>query len=458
MHDLIVRNASLVRPGLGIQRGDLAVQDGRIAEVGGEIAGDASTVIDAAGLHLFPGVIDPHTHPGLVAPLERRLPLESRGAAAGGVTTLISYIRRPKGYNEAVPARRRSAEEHLLQDFAFHVTLLNEAHLNDIEMCIREFGVTSFKVYMNSRLPLAERMRMDALPGQQENDIAAVDYNDGFLLKVFRRLARYPGVRLNIHCENSDIAIAETARVVDTGSEGLAAWSESRPSIGEAVAIHTAATMSREYDVRLYIPHVGSRAGLQAVREIKQLGTDVAVETCPHYLVLTEQADPAAKVSPPIRTHTDQAVVKESVSNGLIDTLGSDEIPYTRAEKGMSTFWTANTAFSGCGLLLPVAITSGVDLVSVARVTSEGPARAFGIFPRKGSLEADSDADFVLVDVTSERAVRPTELASSSDFSVYDGMTLRGWPTMTFSRGEVIFDRGEFPAPHGRGQYLFRTV
>ncbi|MDQ1618262.1 MAG: dihydropyrimidinase [Actinomycetota bacterium] len=458
MYDLLVRNALLVRPGRGVTEGNIAVKDGLIADIGDEVDGEATRVIDGEGLHVFPGVIDPHTHPGLVAPLERRLPLESRGAAAGGVTTLISYIRRPEDYRNSVPARRASAEEHLLQDFAFHVTLLNERHLDDIDMCVREFGVTSFKIYMNSRMPLSERMRMDALPGQQLNDIAAVDYDDGFLLKAFRSLADHPGVRLNIHCENSDIAIAETARVIEQGREGLAAWSESRPSIGEAVAIHTAAVMSREFGVPLYIPHVGSRTGLEAVREIKQLGTPVIVETCPHYLVLTDDADPAAKVSPPIRTPGDQKAAIEAVATGLVDTLGSDEIPYTREEKGMSTFWTENTAFSGCGLLLPVAITSGLPLEAVARATSEGPARAFGLFPRKGSLEPGCDADFAVVDVHSEREVRPAELVSSSDFSVYDGMALRGWPTLTVSRGDVIFDRGAFPARHGRGRYLFRTA
>jgi dihydropyrimidinase len=284
-----------------------------------------------------------------------------------------------------------------------------------------------------------------------------VDYNDGFLLKAFRALSAHEGVLLNIHCENSDIAIAETERVIREGQDGLHAWSDSRPSIGEAVAIHTAATLSREFGVRLYIPHVGSRVGLEAVREIKMLGTDVTVESCPHYLVLTDEAGPAAKVSPPIRTQRDQLEAIASVMDGLVDTLGSDEIPYTLAEKNMSTFWTENTAFSGCGLLLPVTITSGVDVESVARVTSEGPARAFGLYPKKGCLDVGSDADFVIVDVQSEREVRPAELVSSSDFSVYDGMSLRGWPTMTFSRGDLIFDRGEYPAPHGRGRYLFRT-
>jgi dihydroorotase-like cyclic amidohydrolase len=458
MLDLVVRVARIVLPGQGIVEGHIAVRDGVIVSTGEGPGAEARRVIDAQGLHVLPGVIDPHTHPGLVAPLEERLPLESRGAAAGGVTTLISYLRRPEDYSLVVPARRKAAEEHLLQDFAFHVTLLNDRHLDDIDMCVNEFGVTSFKVYMNSRMPLSEHMRMDALPEQTANDIEAVDYDDGFLLRAFRRLAAHPGVGLNVHCENSDIAIAETRRVTAAGKEGLPAWSEARPAIGEALAIHVAGALSREYDVPLYIPHVGNSTALRAVREIKQLGTSVTVETCPHYLLLTEDADPAAKVAPPIRTDGDQQAVRDGLVRGDLDTIGSDEIPYTRAEKGMSTFWTQNTAFSGSGLLLPVAITSGLPLEVIATATSAAPAKAFGLFPRKGSLSPGSDADFVLVDTKSERVVRPEELVSSSDFSVYDGMALRGWPTTTVSRGEIIFDRGQYPAAHGRGEYLFRSA
>jgi dihydropyrimidinase len=457
-YDLVIRDARIVRPPQEIIEGDIAIKDGVIVHSGpGLPDGEATKTLDAAGAHVLPGVIDPHTHPGLVAPLHDRLPLESRGAAAGGVTTLIQYLRRPEHYHDAVPARRRASEEHLLQDFAFHVTLLDRMHLDDIKMCIEDFGVTSFKIYMNSRMPLSERMRMDALPGQPVNDIGPVDYDDGFLLDAFRALAPYDGVRLNIHCENSDIVISETAKVVADGRTGLAAWNDGRPAIAEAAAMHVAGVMSREYGVPLYIPHVGSKEGIRAVQELRALATSLVVETCPHYLVLTDESADTAKVAPPIRKADDQAAVMEALLRGDLNTLGSDEIPYTLDEKGMATFWTENTAFSGCGLMLPVAITSGLPLPVVAEATSAAPARAFGL-EQKGTLDPGKDADLVIVDTEREVVVRPEDLTSSSDFSVYDGLALRGWPTTTISRGEVIFDRGEFPAPHGRGKYLSRSL
>jgi dihydropyrimidinase len=202
---------------------------------------------------------------------------------------------------------------------------------------------------------------------------------------------------------------------------------------------------------------VGSREGIRAVDELRRLDTSIVVETCPHYLVLTDESWDAAKVAPPIRKAADQAAVIEALVRGDLNTLGSDEIPYTLDEKNMSTFWSENTAFSGCGLMLPVAITSGLPLPVVAEATSAAPARAFGL-DQKGSLDVGKDADLVIVDIDKEVEVRPEDLTSSSDFSVYDGLALRGWPITTISRGEVIFDKGDFPAPHGRGKYLFRSL
>ena len=172
--------------------------------------------------------------------------------------------------------------------------------------------------------------------------------------------------------------------------------------------------------------------------------------------MLTEEDGEEAKVSPPIRSSADRDAVKQALVAGQIDTIGSDHIAYTRLEKQLGTFWEHQTAFGGCGLILPVAISSGLPLEVVAAVTSTGPARSFGLFPHKGSLEPGADADFVLIDIEETRSVKIAESFSSSDFSVYEGALLRGWPVMTVARGDVIFENGHFPAAPGRGRFLFR--
>jgi dihydropyrimidinase len=458
MTDLIVNDARVVLPH-GVVEGSLVVADGLVVDVrpSGSSSG-ATRVIDAKGRYVLPGVIDPHTHPGLVAPAEERLPLESRGMAAGGVTTVISYFRRPESYLQSLPQRIELCERAFSQDFTFHLVLYNLGQVAEIPRYVRDLEVTSFKVYTNVRGRLGQEIRMDALPGQTSIDVCAVDFDEHLLYSAFGALAEMQApVRLNVHCEDSDIIAEEMSRAIERGERGLHAWSAARPAEAEAVAIHEVGSLSRKFEVPTYIPHVGSRGGIKAVSELQRLGTDVVAETCPHYLVLTDQsAGEEAKVAPPIRDDADRLAVIAAVVEGVLTTLGSDDIPYTLEEKRLQNFWAQNSAFPGSGLMLPVALTAGLDVELVAKLTSANVAAAFGLAPRKGSLLPGSDADFVIVDMETKRPVRARELAGSSDFSVYEGMSLIGWPVLTCAGGSVIFDGGEFPRDPGGGRYLAR--
>ena len=169
------------------------------------------------------------------------------------------------------PGGNASAEQRLLQDFGFHLTLFHDDHLAELASYVNELGVSSFKVYMNSRNPLGRKMRMDALPGQVANETGPVDFDNAFFLRVFKALQTQPQTRLNVHCEDSDIIHAETERV-SRSAEGLSAWCEARPAIAEAVAIHIAATLSREYGVPLYVPHLGNRKALRGTRRGTLIG------------------------------------------------------------------------------------------------------------------------------------------------------------------------------------------
>lgn len=456
MADLVVRNARIVLPEETVE-GSLVVDEGRVAEVAPRAEPTAAAVIDAQGRYVLPGVIDPHTHPGLVAPAERRFPMESRWMASGGVTTTISYFRRPESYLDLLRDHIALCDRTLMQDYTFHLVLYTKQQIAEVGRCVDQFAITSFKVYTNVRGRLGHAMRMDALPEQEAIDVRPVDYDQHHLYAAFRALAEVQKpVRLNVHCEDSDLVIAETDLVKSAGRQGLEAWNAARPPEAESVAIQVAGEMSRHFGVPLYIPHVGSRVGIDAVRGLLQLGTSVVAETCPHYLVLTAAAAGAeAKVAPPIRSAIDRACVIDAVREGVLTTLGSDDIPYTKKEKGLDDFWTQNSAFPGSGLMLPVALTAGLDPQLVARITSWNVAQAFAIAPQKGSLLPGSDADFVIVDLESRRRVRSAELAGSSDFSVYEGMELTGWPIVTCARGRVIFDHGRFPT-QGGGRFLAR--
>ncbi len=456
MADLVVANARVVLPA-EIVEGSLVVEEGKVAEVARHAVPKAAQVIDARGRYVLPGVIDPHTHPGLVAPAKTRFPRESQWMAAGGVTTTISYFRRPESYLSLVPDRIALAERTLMQDFTLHLVLYNGQQVSEVARYVESLRVTSFKVYTNVRGRLGHQIRMDVLPEQESVELCDVDFDEHHLYSAFRALSTVTSpVRMNVHCEDSDIVAVETARVRATGRNGLDAWNDARPQGAESVAIQVAGEMSRHFDVPLYIPHVGSRGGIDAVRALQQLGTEVVAETCPHYLVLTDStAGEEAKVAPPIRTEADRALVLDGIREGVLTTLGSDDIPYTKKEKGLDDFWAQYSAFPGSGLMLPVALSAGLDLQLVARISSWNVAQAFGIAPQKGSLLPGSDADFVIVDLETRRRVRSADLPGSSDFSVYEGMELTGWPVLTCVRGRVIFDNDRFPTQAG-GRFLAR--
>jgi dihydropyrimidinase len=463
--DLHVVDARIVVPEIGVLSGSLVVRDGRVVSLGPTPPPARGTeVIDAGGRWVLPGLIDPHVHSGLLPPLDERLESESAFAASGGVTTMIRYVRRLESYLDVLPGQIELGERVQHQDFAHHLVVFNRAQTSDMDAYVRRFGVTSFKVYTNMRRQAD--VLMDVL-AERPNELtaAAVDYDNGHLHEVLARAASLPvRVRVNVHAEDAEIVATETARIRELGLEGLAAWSAARPDIAEAAAIQLVALLARHHRVGVYLPHIGSRAAITAVTEALGAGTDLVAETGPQYVSLTT-ASPAgvlAKVQPPIRSEADVEAVWDAISRGTLTCMGSDHIAYTRAEKhDDASVWDARPAFGGTGLILPLLLTDGVhagriDITTLARVTSMHTARAFGLYPRKGTLLPGADADFVIIDADHAWTVRAGELPSASDFSVHEGRRLTGRAALVASRGRVIARDGQPTGASGTGSYLRR--
>jgi dihydropyrimidinase len=236
---LDITNARIVLPETGVVPGTLAIRDGRVSAILQDAGptGDAE-VLDAEGRHVLPGFIDPHVHSGLLPPLGERLEAESAFALSGGITTIIRYFRRPESYLDTLPAQIALGEQRHYQDFAHHLVLFDSVQVGEMERYVREFGVTSFKLYMNLKGALGKGVLMDLLVDQpDELTTADVDFTDGHLWNVFRTAARLPAqVRLNVHSEDAEIVLHESARVRELGLEGLPAWSAARPGDSEALA------------------------------------------------------------------------------------------------------------------------------------------------------------------------------------------------------------------------------
>ncbi len=464
--DLDVTNARIVLPESGVVPGTLVVRDGRVAAIRQDqgATGEAE-VLDVEGRHVLPGLIDPHVHSGLLPPLGDRLEAESAFALSGGITTIVRYFRRPESYLGTLPDQVAIGVERHYQDFAHHLALFNRGQVEEMGRYVREFGVTSFKLYMNLKGPFGKGVLMDLLVGNpDELETADVDFDDGHLWEVFQTAAALPvKVRLNVHSEDPEIVVSQSRVVRDAGLEGLPAWNAARPGASEAIAIQTVAYLSRRFGVPVYFPHIGSREAIEALVDVRAKGTNYGAEVCPQYVALTTDSDagPLAKVMPPVRTSEDVPRVWWAISEGILTSFGSDHIAYTREEKQPGSIWTTRPAFGGTGMILPIFLSEGVNtgrmtIRQVAELGSLNTARLFNLYPRKGTLQPGADADFVVVDLEREWTVRAGDLLSHSDFSVYEGRTIRGAVTDVGVRGTVMYRDGKLVGERGHGRYLRR--
>jgi dihydropyrimidinase len=463
---LDVTNARIVLPESGVVPGTLVIRDGRVAAIRQDqgATGEAE-VFDAEGRYVLPGLLDAHVHSGLLPPLGDRLQAESAFALSGGITTVIRYFRRPDSYLETLPAQIELGAQRHYQDFAHHLTLFNAAQVADMDRYVHELGVTSFKLYMNLKGPFGKNVLMDLrVDAPDALETADVDFSDGHLWEVFRKAATLPiKVRINIHSEDAEIVLSESARIRELGLEGLPAWHAARPGASEAIAIQTVAYLSRRFNVPVYFPHIGSREAIEALVDVKARGTNYGAEVGPQYVALTtdSEAGSLAKVMPPVRTADDVARVWWAIRESVLTSFGSDHIAYTLAEKSPGSIWTTRPAFGGTGMILPVFLSEGVNagrmtIRQVAEMGSLNTARLFNLYPRKGTLEPGADGDFVVVDLDKEWTVKADDNLSHSDFSVYEGRKLRGAVTAVGVRGTVMYKDGKLVGEPGHGRYYRR--
>jgi dihydropyrimidinase len=460
-YDVVVTNAQLVLPQDTVRFGAVGIRDGKIAALAEPDAltpDDGLRSIDAGGAFVLPGAIDPHVHIGYkghqgmpLDELPRQFLAESHGAAIGGVTTMMITFRSGDPYTGMFDEMRAAGEENSLVDFGYSLGITNMGHVEQLRRYRDELGVTSFKFYMAYRGTDAQAS------GNTYNE-----FNDGLFVRAAGVISQLDGAMAMVHAENPDIIAMERQRLMAAGAEGLAVWSESRPDIAEAEAIMRAIGLASSQGCRLYVPHVSSRAGLEAAQLGRRaFGADVTLETCPHYLTHTADSPvgPLAKVNPPLRGADDVASLWEAIRAGDVQTIGTDHCATSVADKGGS-IWDSVPGFPGMATMAPVVLTGAFEgrfsVGRAAQVLAENSARAFGLYPAKGAIEIGADADLMVVDPTKRRRVEHEALGSLSDFSIYEGQELAGWPDYTISRGRVLVDGGCLVDTTSRGSYLAR--
>jgi dihydropyrimidinase len=446
----VITGGVLVAPGREPAPGDLRIENGRIvARTVPGCAGHAETEVDARGLHVLPGVIDPHVHIGLGDGLSEWRS-ETESAVIGGVTTVLSFLMAGTTYLPLIEEAVHVGEAESLVDFGLHLIPCTPTHLAELPHYVQR-GITSFKYFTSFR-------------GDEGAYLGLAGTDDGFMVEFLEQVATYDRAVAAIHPENIEVVWRQRQRLQRADRDDLAAWNESRPPAVEAEATFRALYYAREAGTPVYLVHISSRAAIDEVRVWRERFPEhrVIAETCPQFLTHTSEMSLGSlgKVNPPLRSRSDVEAIWEAVLDGTIDTIGSDHVARTRDRK-QGSIWTASAGFPGTATILPVMLSEGyhkrgLPLSRIAELCSANPAKAFGLDPRKGNLDPGADADITLVALARSQRATPDVLHSRSDYSLYETWDLQGWPVATFVRGRLAMRDGAVLGSPGHGRYLPR--
>ena len=460
-YDTVIVDSHVILP-QGMVDKNIIIDEGKVVGLTNELPA-CDTKINGNGLISIPGPIDTHVHYGVYSPINEAAKTESHAAAIGGVTTMMRMLRLGDPFSNSLQAQLDAASQNHYVDYAIHASIFTPQQINEMDYCVNK-GITSFKIYMNLGGEIGH-VYMDMPPNSSELVAANVDVTNEIVEQTVKTAASL-GCPVLVHAEDYESCGCGIQTAREKKQDGLSAWSQSRSPEFEAKAIKTVSKFGRDYDCVIYFVHIGSEQALKQIQEEKKLGTKIFVETCPHYLTLSyeKQNGYLAKVMPPIRTENDQKAVWSALSTNQIDTIGTDHVAnQLKLKLGGDDVWSALAGFPGIGTVLPIVLNDGVNqnkisLEQFVRFTSQNAAQIFGMYPQKGTLEKNSDADITMIDLKKEKKVTSELFGGFSDYIVYEGRNLKGWPVKTIVRGELIAEDFEVIGKLGHGKLVPRTI
>jgi len=435
--DLIVRDGMVVTE-TEVTRADVGIANGKIEAISANLSGTAREIIDASGLHVFPGVIDAHVHfndPGRAE--WEGIETGSRAVAAGGGTLFFDMplnAHPPTVDDASFRAKREAAEQKSLVDFALWGGIVPE-NLDALEE-LAKCGVIGFKAFMsNSGI----------------EDFSRVE--DSVLREGMKRAAALK-LPVAVHAESETLTSLLTAEAVNANRTSIRDYLDTRPIQAELDAIQSAIAMAAETGCSLHVVHVSNAAGVRLITAARKAGVDVTCETCPHYLALTEddleKIGPVAKCAPPLRPEAEREELWRELLAENILTVGSDHSPSPPEMKQAASFFKVWGGISGAQHLMPLLLTLGhferkAALPFLMRFCTANVSRRFKL-PGKGSIAVGNDADLALVDLNGSFTVRPEDLQYRHRQSPYIGRQLRGSVRRTLVRGRTVFQDGKIVA------------
>ena len=462
---MLIKNATLITAS-ETTTADLLIEGATISQIGQDLNAPGHEILDATGRFITPGGVDPHTHFDL--PMFGTVCSDDhytghKAAAFGGTTTVIDFVSLDfLTLRESVDAWHKKAEKAAI-DYSFHMNLtrLDDAIADQIPS-LPEMGITTLKVFTayNNRLRLA----------------------DGGIFRAMR-IARDHGLLVMLHAENGDVIETLTAEALAAGHRTPEWHAKTRPAWGAVEAALRACALAAQADAALYLVHMNVAGEVDMLHYARQRGVKVMGETCPQYLFFSEddlrRPDGAKWVcSPPVRSPADNARLWEGLADGTIQTVGTDHCPFffdgtqpivyegeqiaiPGKELGRDDFTKIPNGLPGVGDRLPVLWTTGVGSGKLTTqqfvaLTSTDPAKIFGLYPRKGALLPGADADLVIWDPQRKVKYGTALSHQRTDYNLYEGWELTGYPEKVFLRGQVIVDGDKWLGRRGMGEFLPR--
>jgi len=460
-YDALIIESHVILP-QGILNKNIIIDDGKVVGFTNDTP-SCDKKIDGKGLVSIPGPIDTHVHYGVYSPIDRAAVTESHAAAIGGITTMMRMLRLGDSYQKSLDSQLLASANSHYVDYSIHASIFNKQQVDEMKFCI-EKGITSFKLYMNLGSDVGH-VYMDMNPGNSTLREANVEVNQEIVQSVVENAAKL-GCPVLVHAEDYESCSCGIKNAKEKKKDGLSAWSESRSPESEVKAIQTVSKFAKNSDCTLYFAHIGSMRALEQIQQERKNGTKIFVETCPHYLTLSyeKQDGYLAKVMPPIRTPSDVSSVWQAIIENQVDTIGTDHVANCLEMKlGGEDVWSALAGFPSIGTALPIILSEGVNkdrisLDKLIKLTSVNAAKIFGMYPKKGSLEKGSDADITLIDLKKEMKVTTDLFGGFSDYLVYEGWNLKGWPVKTIVRGELVAEDFEVIGKPGFGKLVDRNI
>ncbi len=452
----LIKNGRIVTPSEDFA-GDILIEGEKIIQLGNDLEAEAELVIDAGGLLVMPGGIDPHVH--LEMPFMGTFSSDNyeTGTAAalyGGTTTVIDFVLQTQGKSlySALEEWRSRSDGNAVCDYSFHmaVTDFNAHTKKEIEPLMRDEGITTFKTFMAYK--------------------GALMIDDRQMTGLMQEVRKHNGMIL-VHATNGDMIDHLTSKHRSEGNLSPLYHYLSQPEITESEAAGRFSDMAYYTGVNSYIVHLTCEGALNQVREAGFRNQKVHVETCIQYLLLDanlyEKDFDGAKwvMSPPLRTHKDREALWAGINQGIVEVVATDHCPFRWEQKlmGKDDFSKIPNGHPAIEHRIELLYSEGVNKgrISVNKfveLVSTNPAKLFGMFPQKGNLSPGADADIIIFDPEKKHTLSAGTHHMNTDYSAYEGWEVTGKVDTVISRGKVALSKGQLLTGKGHGRFIKRST